>query len=304
MNLLHVNADQTPIVYRQLGRKLFEDRYSVGIWHWELDELPDEYLASFEFLDELWAPSLFILRCLSDKSPIPVVHMPHAVSASASPTASRSAFGLPADAFLFLVMYDMLSIQERKNPLGAIEAFARAFPTPGDARLVIKLSHGSSRPTDLAQLHERVAKIPGVIILDRILERQAVYDLQASCDAFVSLHRSEGWGLNLSESMLLGKPVIATAYSGNMDFMNRQNSCLVDYRLAPLQTDFGPYRRGNHWADPDLDQAASYMRLLFEDAAQRREIGERAARTIATEYSPQAAGLRYLRRLRQIERFR
>lgn len=304
INLLHVNADQTPVVYRQLGPKLFDDRYSIGIWHWELDELPDEYLASFEFLDELWAPSEFILRCLSAKSPIPVVHMPHAVSAKASPAASRSAFGLPADVFLFLVMYDMLSVQERKNPFGAIEAFARAFPVPGDARLVIKLSHGSSRPAELAQLRERVAKIPGVIILDRILERQEVYDLQAVCDAFVSLHRSEGWGLNLSESMLLGKPVIATAYSGNLDFMNRQNSCLVDYRLVPLQTDFGPYRSGNHWAEPDLDQAASYMRLLFEDAAQRKQLGERAAHTIATDYSPLAAGLRYQRRLRQIERFR
>jgi glycosyltransferase involved in cell wall biosynthesis len=304
VNLLYVNADQVPVVSALLGQAFFRDRYTIAVWHWELEELPEEYLSSFQHLDEVWAPSQFVMRSIAAKSPIPVVHMPNAVTVPVAPTPSRSSLGLPEDKFLFLVMYDMLSVQERKNPLGAIEAFSRAFPDPQHVRLVVKINHGSSCPTDLTRVREHSAGIPGIMLLDRTLSRRQVYDLQAVCDAYVSLHRSEGWGLNLCESMLIGKPVIATNWSGNVDYMDHRNSCPVDYTLVPLRADFGPYRKGNRWADPDLDQAAYYMKSLVADPTRCRAIGERAKQTISSEYSALAVGRRYERRLRLIDRLR
>jgi glycosyltransferase involved in cell wall biosynthesis len=304
VNVLYVNADQIPIVSALLGEAFFRDRYTIGVWHWELEELPDAYLPSFQYLDEVWAPSQFVMRSVAAKAPIPVVHMPNAVTVPASPSTSRRSLGLPEDTFLFLVMYDMLSVQERKNPLGAIEAFARAFPDPRHVGLVVKINHGSSCPSELARVRDHSARVPGITLLNRTLSRQQVYDLEALCDAYVSLHRSEGWGLNLCESMLLGKPVIATNWSGNVDYMDHHNSCPVDYTLVPLHADFGPYRKGNRWADPDLDQAAHYMKSLVADPERCRAIGQRAKNTISTEYSPLAIGRRYERRLQLIVRRR
>ena len=136
------------------------------------------------------------------------------------------------------------------------------------------------------------------------MSHQQAIDLHAVCDAYVSLHRSEGFGLNIAEAMLLGKPVVATAWSGNADFMHTGNSCPVNYTLVRLDRDFGPYRQGNRWADPDLDHAASYMRRLVDDDAFRRQIGACATATIAADYSYEAIGRRYLRRLAVIDRHR
>jgi glycosyltransferase involved in cell wall biosynthesis len=114
----------------------------------------------------------------------------------------------------------------------------------------------------------------------------------------VSLHRSEGFGLVLAEAMSLGKPVVATGWSGNMDFMNVGNSCPVEFGLVTLDRDHGPYEAGQRWADPDVDHAAHCMRRVFEDAAFRTRVGAEASRTIRGQYGPAAAAARYLARLR------
>ena len=146
---MFVNADQTPIACRMLGESFLTNRYTIGVWAWELDELPDEYVGSFDHLDEVWAPSQFVMRTVAAKSPVPVVHMPYPVSVAPSAAVSRATFGLPEDRFLFLISYDMLSVQDRKNPLGAIEAFARAFPHDDRVGLVVKINHGSHAPTEV-----------------------------------------------------------------------------------------------------------------------------------------------------------
>jgi glycosyltransferase involved in cell wall biosynthesis len=230
--------------------------------------------------------------------------MPYPVSVAPSARASRAAFDLPEDRFLFLVSYDMLSVQERKNPLGAIEAFHRAFPRDDRAGLVVKVNHGSHAPDEMARLRDALGRCQGAMLVDRTMSHQQAIDLHAVCDAYLSLHRSEGFGLNIAEAMLLGKPVVATGWSGNADFMTAGNSCPVNYHLVRLEQDFGPYRQGHHWADPDLDHAAYYMRRLVDDDAFRREIGERASATIAAEYSFEAVGRRYRQRLAVIDRYR
>ncbi|MGD1002054.1 MAG: hypothetical protein ABSA67_15305 [Candidatus Brocadiia bacterium] len=297
VNLFHVNADQFPVLYDHFGSRFFEERYNVGYMHWELAEFPDEVLNCFALLDEAWAPSRFVMDALAEKSPVPVVRIPHAISFALTPGVRRSDFDLPADAFLFLMMYDMRSFQARKNPEAAIAAFEKAFAGREQAALVIKISNGREFPGDLARLQERMKGNPGIRLIDQCLSRQQMYDLESVCDAFLSLHRSEGFGLGLAESMFLGKPAVGTNWSGNTDFMDARNSCPVDCTLVTLAEDCGPYKAGQRWADPDVDHAAWYLRKLVDDPAWRRRIAEAGRKTITEEFSPQAVGRSYGKRL-------
>lgn len=286
-SVVHVNADQTSAV-----RHVFDaNAYNIGVWHWELPELPDAWIGAADPLDEIWAPSAFVQSAVSAKVTIPVVHMPHGIEVTDVAPCSPQDFGVPRGHFVFLCMLDFASAVERKNPIAAIEAFRRAAPR--DATLLIKTTRASEYPNDLARIREAA----NVHVVDRTLSRAQVNGLIASSDAVVSLHRSEGFGLILAEAMALGKPVIATGWSGNMDFMDSGNSCPVAYDLVTLDRSIGDYAAGQQWAEPDVDHAAQLMRRLVDDAPFRAQIGARARQTIRSRFSPEAAGLRYRRRL-------
>jgi Glycosyl transferases group 1 len=297
VSLLHVNADQTAVIAGLLGDGFFRGRYTIGCWAWELEHLPDGYAEAFAWVDEVWAPSGFIQQAVAEQARVPAVRMPYTVTVEPTAGFARASGGLDPSAFLFLVMYDALSVQERKNPLGAIAAFRQAFPQPRGVGLVVRVNHASTRPDEVAIVRRAVEDTPGAVLIDRPMSRADAQALQASCDAFVSLHRSEGFGLNIAEAMLSGKPVVATGWSGNMDFTTPWNACLVDYTLVTLDRDHGPYRRGNRWAEPDVAQASAFMQRLVEDAVYRHAVAERGRRTVATEFSPEAVGRRYRARL-------
>jgi glycosyltransferase involved in cell wall biosynthesis len=304
VNLLHINADQMPLAYQHLGSDFFQHRYNIGYWAWELPEFPDGWTPSFELVDEVWSPSSFVVETVSRKSTVPVLRMPHAIRIALPPDLQRADLGLslPDDRFLFLAMYDTLSVQARKNPQAAIEAFRRAFPDPRDVGLVVKINNPARCADEVSALKASLQSTAGIWVVDQILTRQEVYNLEMVCDAFVSLHRSEGFGLALAESMYLGKPVIATAWSGNMDFMNADNACPVRHRLVHLEQDYGPYAKGQCWAEPDVEQASWYMRRLVAEGGWRRQIGLRGQQTIETEFSPEAVGRLYRQRLAVIQR--
>jgi glycosyltransferase involved in cell wall biosynthesis len=299
-NLFHVNADQMPIAYNYLGEAFFAEHYNIGYWHWELPRFPGEWLGSYDYVDEVWVPTQFVFDALAPTARKPVVRIPHGIAFSPSPTASRKQFGLPEGRFLFLAMYDMFSHQARKNPEAVIRAFAKAFRDSSSVALVIKAMNVDKRSRQYAALRQMLSEIPNAILLDRTLSRQEVYDLESVCDSFISLHRSEGFGLGLAESMYLGKPVIGTNWSGNVDFMNPTNSCPVDYELVEIAQDHGPYRRGQVWAEPDIDHAAWYMRKLVESPAFRAQIALAGQATIVRDFSPAAVGRQYARRLEAI----
>jgi glycosyltransferase involved in cell wall biosynthesis len=299
-SIFHVNADQTLIVREQFRSVFDASAYNIGCWHWELPELPDQWIASAAPLDEIWAPSAFIQNALSRKLKIPVVHMPHGIDVSDIEACTPEELGVPAGRFTFLCMFDLASVTARKNPLGAIDAFQRAFSSQSPVALLIKVSQAAEHPNEYAALEGHVSGMPNVYLTNRMLSRPRVNGLLAACDAVVSLHRSEGFGLILAEAMFLGKPVVATGWSGNMDFMNGRNSCPVDYELITLDQAHGPYAAGQQWAEPDVDHAAQFMRRLFDDAAYRAQIGEHARDTMRTHLSPEAAGLRYQQRLRSL----
>jgi glycosyltransferase involved in cell wall biosynthesis len=299
--VFHVNADQLPEVHDQLRHVFEASAYNIGCWHWELPELPDEFAQSAAPLDEIWAPSAFIQDAVSSKVSIPVVHMPHGVELREIEACSAEEFGVPPGRFTFLCMFDLASVIERKNPLGAVEAFRRVFPDDARTALLIKAGQADRYRREYAELAGQLRGIPNVFLSDRMLPRARVNGLLAACDAVVSLHRSEGFGLILAEAMALGKPVVATGWSGNMDFMNSTNSCPVAYQLVTLDRAYGPYRAGQQWANPDVDDAARLMRRVVDDADFRAEIGTRARETIRSRFSPAVAGARYRERLAIVE---
>ena len=299
VNLFHINADQMPIAREHLGASLFAGRYNIGYWAWELAEFPDAWVPSFDLVDEVWVPSAFCQQAISVKAPVPVLRVPHSVEAPPV-TPDRARFGLAAGDVAFFAMCDVLSVPERKNPLGVAEAFRAAFPGSEAARLFIKVGNLEFQPDLKARLADLVRADPRIALVEGYLARQDLWTLMASIDCFVSLHRAEGFGLGMAEAMACGKAVIATPWSGNVDFTRADNALLVDYTLVELTRDLGPYRRGQTWAEPDVASAAQAMRQVAESRALRERLGRRGLATVARELAPAALAPLVEARLRAI----
>lgn len=276
MNLLTVNADQFPVFAREHHAYL-RGHFNIGYWAWELPEFPEEWACSFGYADEIWTPSQFTRDSVASCSPVPVRVVPHSLNPNmkVGGAVSRSKFGLRSDCFVFLFFFDFHSILERKNPLGLIEAYKNAFGDRRDVQLLIKSAHSAEHTEELRML-EKASSGANISILDAVMTREGKEELMASADCYVSLHRSEGFGLTLAEAMMLGKPVIATGYSGNVDFMSDEDSFLVPYRLVTIDRTHGPYKAGYHWAQPDLDYASDVMRRVELHREAAAEIGLKA----------------------------
>ncbi|HEV8061720.1 MAG TPA: glycosyltransferase [Gemmataceae bacterium] len=301
VTLLHI-APQPMLdyFYPLSGLRLRPGVARVAVWYWELESAPAAWKVHARHLEEIWAPTRFIAKALEPVMPKAVVWMPPGLALPAFAPRPREAFNLPTDEFVFLTMFDMTSGAERKNPFGAIEAFRQAFRPEEPVRLVLKTSRGSYNRTRWTELQEAARTAGRVTVLDTILTRSDTLALMASADAYISLHRSEGFGLTLAESMLLGKPVVATGYSGNMDFMTADNSYLVDYQIVPITDKISTYERGMCWAEPSVEHAARQMRSIYEDRSRAQAIGELARVEVQQTLDPQAAGQRMLERLAQI----
>lgn len=263
INLVHINPAELGAAYTKLDKKIWENHYNIAFWLWELEEFPDEWVPCFYLFHEIWTPSEFISEALRKKTDKPVKTMPYHVTAEVDENCSREFFGLPEDKFLFLMMYDSASVMERKNPMGVINAFKTAFSSEDDSvGLVIKMKSNSLEEEKMLQ--NELQGYKNVYFVKDVLTKPQVGSLLKSVDVFVSLHRAEGFGLVMAEAMLLGTPVIATNWSANTEFMNNEVACMVDYKLVQLEKDYGPFKKGQRWAEPDLEQAAEYMKELYQ----------------------------------------
>lgn len=297
IDIVYVNADQTPrtLEYlRQLGHK---SSLRIGYWHWEQPELPLSYLNAFDELTEVWVPSAFVQDAVAKISPVPVFKVPHVIDFKTTKGVTRGDFGLPANGFAVLLMYDFHSYQYRKNPEASLAAFRLAAANRQDAFLVVKTINADKYPEKYAALKRSVADLKNVVFVDRFLTRQEVYDLESVCDCLISLHRAEGFGLGPAEMMYLGKPVIATGWSANMEFMTPMNSFPVNYELKILEHAVGVYESGQYWAEADVGHAAEIIERLLAERDLAKEIGDRAAKSIRAQLSPEEIGKQYRSRL-------
>jgi len=301
VNLFHLNGDEIEPALAHLGG--MPAGHNVVAPFWELPRFPAEWAEQVNRFDEVWAPSLFIRDAVAAAVQIPVLHMPLATEIALERFAGRRCFAIPEDAFAFFTFFDGRSYMARKNPQAVVDCFRRVVKARPFARtvLVIKLHGGETAAAELQNFLAGLEDLAGrVVVLEATMPEGQVHNLIRDCDAFVSLHRSEGFGLGLAEAMFLGKPVIGTAWSGNMDFMTAENSKLVPYTLAPVPEAAYPHAEGQEWAEPDPDAAAAAMLALVDDPAAARALGAQASRDIRTRFSYRAAGLRYAKRLAEI----
>ena len=303
VNLFHINADQAPVILNELGQSFYDKHYNIAFWFWELASFPDCFNDSFKQLDEIWVASTFCQEAISLKSQIPVVNIPLCIDLAVPTDIDRSTLNLPLEGFIFLSIMDVMSIPERKNPLGVLEAFSKAFP-PGSkyVYLVIKLSNMDRCPEKIKEAIRKYLSHPNIIFIEKYMQRSELNGLLNIADCYFSMHRSEGFGLPIAESMYLGKPVIATGWSSNMDFMNINNSLPLQYKLIELDRDYGPYTKGNVWAEPDIDHAAHCLLKVYNDKKLRSKVGSCAADDIRRDYSPSSVGQKIQQRLEIIDR--
>lgn len=285
------------------ARLLQSGTYNICATPWELPAWPRHLAGVFDAFDEVWTYTGFVHQAIAPLTSKPVLKVPLAVEVDTAIGRNRPALGLPEDRFLFLVMFDGNSWLSRKNPLAAVQAFAKAFQGNRHVGLVIK-AMGLDRASAGWQAVEAVIKgDERVTVIDRMLSRNELTCLSASCDAYVSLHRAEGFGRIIAETMLLGVPTITTNFSGNVDFCLPTTSYLVDGPLVPLRHEDYIFADGQHWCDPDVDQAAQQMRRLYEDTAHTKALADAARDLIRNQYSPEAAGAAYRRRLEELKGF-
>lgn len=299
INLIFVNPDHLDLALKLIGPERIKGKYNIACWFWELERFPQEWEFALPLVDEILVATSFVQQAVARATEKPVTLVPIPIDEPVDSGRARSEFGIGSQ-FTFLTTFDFNSYLERKNPFATIRAFQLAFVGKEEVSLLIKCSNGHRHPQRLRSLIDLIISDPRITLRDDILARGDVQALQRCSDAYISLHRSEGFGLGMAESMRLGKPVIATAYSGNMDFMTLENSCPVPYRLVPVLKDQYMYHQGQHWAEADVDAAAAFMRRLVADAIYCRTIGKRAAEDIRKKFSPEVSAAKLIERLEQL----
>jgi glycosyltransferase involved in cell wall biosynthesis len=275
LNLFHVNAEGAASIVELCGPAVHRGRANVGYWYWETEEFPARWRDRFDYFDEIWVASEFCRAAIARDAGIPVVVVPPPVVIDSSPLSASSSQRAELEPFRFLTISDAESGPERKNPLGAVRAFARAFPDDRSVALTVKIANAETVP-GLVRTLEKAAGGAYVEIDTSPAGRAEIERLLAECDAYVSLHRAEGFGLPIAEAMALGKPVVATAYSGPTDFLDETTGYPVRWTRTVVDRALGPYPAGTRWAEPDEEHAGEMLRRIVDDpeeAARRSAAG-------------------------------
>ena len=279
--IAHVQPGNLPLLAARSPRLFGRSRFVACVTYWETKRVKKLHAAGVPSLDEIWTISAFCQESCADHTRQPVRVLPFPVSVQAERAGVwRDHLGLTNE-FVFSFQFDMASTTQRKNPQAVIEAFVRAFPKPGpETVLIIKTMNTTWFPEEYLQLQAQVAARPDIRLIDDFWPEEINNAYYQDIDCYVSLHRAEGFGIGMARAMASGTAVIATGYSGNLDFMTSGSAVLVPYRIVPVGSN-PVYPRRSAWAEPDLDFAADAMRQVREDDVMRKALGERAAAALA-----------------------
>lgn len=273
--------------------------YNIGLWPWELPAWPTAWQHAWHLVDEIWGISHYTAKAYHD-APVPVKPMPLPVTINNSEVISnRQKWKLPEEDYLFVFSFDMNSTLTRKNPIAIVEAFLTAFASQPEKRvgLVIKVSHLNKKHPTWKPLEKLLSQDSRLYLISGELRKPDVLSLYKSCDCFVSLHRAEGFGRGLAEAQLLGLGLIATGYSGNMEFCANNATHTVDYQLVPLKANEYFYGEGQQWAEPDIKHAAKLMQKCATTFCHHKHVYP------VDRFAPSYCGRVYQERLQEIARF-
>jgi len=275
------------------GLDVFHGRHTIGLWPWELPEWPLSCHHSYACVDEIWGISSYTARAYHS-FPGPVKTMTLPVTIDRISPEQRADFGLPEKAYLYLFTFDLHSRTHRKNPFGLIRAFQKAFPEEGadEVGLVIKVNHPERFCLDWRKIRAIAKRDPRIHLIEQRRRHPEVLALKRACDCYVSLHRAEGFGRGIAEALLIGKQVITTGASGNMDFCEEPRVALVRSKPRPMRSKEYFWSHGQQWAEPDLDHAAELMQQI--------RVRPRDIKIAQPDLSPATVGARYAARLREI----
>ena len=313
INLFCMTAEETGRFYAERGRAQFEGRHNIGYWPWELSAWPGPWRLAHPLVDEVWVSTQHIHDALRPAFDGPIQVMPlvvepergsHAMRTADARRATRRKHRLPLQARLFCFAFDLNSSMHRKNPQACVQAFLRAFPKGGFSRrqvgLVIKTHAPRGKQAAWQKLKALAAQDDRIHIIEGTLPRAELMALYAACDSFVSLHRAEGFGRGIAEALQLGMHVIATGYSGNVDYCTRPEFAaqvsLVPYRLVKLRPGQYPNAQGQVWSNPSVAAAAKAMRQFVEEPPTPPKV----PRGGWPCFSAKVLGQAYAQRLRQI----
>jgi len=272
-NVAYVHYDIATILSFNIDLEKF---YNIGYMIWELAKIPDNFLSNLSTFQEIWTPSEFCTNAIKEKVFVPVLTVPlYAESDRKVINNGRDFFGVKEDIFLFMIAFDFSSSLERKNPLAAVQAFLNSFsPDDHNVGLLIKPVYLEIYKEFMDRMLHFLSKYPNIYHIDKYLTDEEMRTLLFISDAFITLHRAEGFGLLPLEAMALGTPVISTAWSGNMQYMNPMNTALVGYDLIPVDGQYVRTAQGDGlvWANPDIKEASGYMRRLVSDSEWRESL--------------------------------
>lgn len=286
VNIVHLNADMTHRFFIDGRTDLLDYSYNIGIWFWELSHFRQDWAGSFGAYDEIWVSSEFARSAIAAVSPVPVVKIPMPIEPPVvTDLLPRAHFRLPEDVFLFGCIFDVGSVVSRKNPAAAISAFIDRFAGRQDVMLLMKYHSMRHYPDSFQEIRALAAGHGNIRFFGRIFTEQENVSFKAILDCLVSPHRSEGFGLNMAEAMLMEKPVIATGYSGSLEFADDDTSFPIRYRLQELGEQLGPYPPDALWAEPDVAHLAELMETVVNDPPAAAAKVARARRRILTDHS-------------------
>ncbi len=266
--IFHLNPPMLPTAILQMGIKKFRQTYNIGYWAWELEIIPREWVNALNYMNAIFTPSTFTTNVIQGYTRIPVLTVTHPVATDAPTAGIRGRLGIDEDAFLISNIFSFGSAMERKNPQALVHAFTQAFSPDDRAYLILKANSGADS-TEKQQLLALMSLHPNIQLIDQNWSRADILGLLHTSDIYASLHRSEGFGLTIAEAMLLDTPTLVTAWSGNMDFCNQDNSFLVPYHAQAVCSAHPEFNglTNAHWAEADANAAAQWLKKIFLDSA-------------------------------------
>lgn len=291
INLVQISFKDLKSFFELINPNLFKGRYTILFLVWESEYIDPELIENLNLFNEIWTPSTYCKSIFQKTYNNPIIIVPHPVEVYINPIYNPNTFQFFNEKkFSFLFIFSYHSSMERKNPFFLIDAFKTAFGDNDDVELIIKTVNADHYKKSKKRLLQYVSKAKNIKIFDIELDKNSVNQLINKCDAYVSMHHSEGFGLTLAEAMYLGKPTLATNYSGNTEFMNENNSYLINYQLSHIEEPDLNFCAKTLWANPILSDAVDKLVEVYENYDLRKIKGINASLYVKDKLSFYAIG--------------